>query len=211
MNTIKKGIFVIGIIATGALLSGYITRTSTSFKKEVKEEMVSKTNKMINMFVTHGHCSTPFAGVVDNLDVNIPVRSDMGNPLEDISISFEVDPNSFKACRGDKVELTSRIKTPGVFIGNNDEKIIFKSTNVYTMGIDWYQINGKMTVKGIEREVKFFATGIRNTYDVMTNSLVLQGQVNLFDWGIDYDKLVNGRSEEISTKWLYLNMKIDLC
>ena len=211
MNTIKKSILLGAVLLTVILISGYTKSTSTDIPKEKNEVMETIENKTINMFVTHGHCSTPFSGVVEDLKVDIPARLDAGNPLENMSVSFEVNPNSFAVCRKDAAELTKRIKTKGVFIGDNNEKIIFRTTNVYVMGVDWYQINGKMSIKGVEREVKFFATGIRNSYDSMSSELVLQGQVNLLDWGIDYDKLVNGQSSDISTKWLYLNMKINLC
>ncbi|WP_167455891.1 YceI family protein [Tenacibaculum singaporense] len=212
MKTIKNRILLVGALLTIVLVSGFTKSTSTAITKEEKKEVTETVkNQTINMFVTHGHCSTPFGGIVDDLKVEIPVRMDAGNPLENMRISFEVDPNSFKACRGDVADLTERVKTKGVFISDNNDKITFKTTNVYVMGLDWYQINGKMSIKGVEKEVKFFATGIRNPKDVMANSLVLQGQVNLFDWGIDYDKLVNGVSLDVPTKWLYLNMQIDLC
>ncbi|WP_428741461.1 YceI family protein [Tenacibaculum sp.] len=210
MNIIKKSILLGVVLLIVVLISGYATKTSVPTIKEKAETVKTVENKTINMFVTHGHCSTPFGGIVDDLKVDIPVRIDSGNPLENMRISFEVDPNSFKACRGDKADLTKRVKTKGVFISNNNEKIRFRTTNVFVMGLDWYQINGVMSIKGVEREMKFFATGIRNPKDVMANSLVLQGQVNLFDWGIDYDKLVNGKSLDVPTKWLYLNMKIEL-
>ena len=77
------------------------------------------------------------------------------------------------------------------------------------LGIDWYQINGKMSIKGVESDVKLFATGIRNLNETTTTSLVLEGQMNLFDWGIDYDMIVNGKSEKITTKWMHLNLKIN--
>ena len=212
MNALKKGLLLGVALVLVVLVSGYATKSTTKViekKKGVKVEEVA--NKTINMFVTHGHCSTPFGGIVEDLKVEIPVRVAERNPLEHMNISFNVDPNSFKACRGDEADLTARVKTKGVFISDNNDKITFKTTSVYVMGVDWYQINGKMSIKGIEKEVKFFATGIRNPYDIMTNSLVLQGQVNLLDWGIDYDKLVNGQSSDVPTKWLYLNMKINLC
>jgi polyisoprenoid-binding protein YceI len=182
---------------------------STSIDKENKAFLAleNEHNQTINLFVTHGHCSTPFAGIVDDLKVSVPRRGDLGNPLENMKISFEVNPNSFNVCRG--ADLTKRIKTPGLFIGENNEKITFRSTHVYTMGLDWYQVNGKMSIKGIEKEVKLFVTGIRDPKETMTSSLVLEGQMNLFDWGIDYDKIVNGRSEDISTKWMHINMKIE--
>ncbi len=210
MNSIKKSLLLGVLLLTVVFISGYATKTSVPTIKEKTEVEKTEKNQTINMFVTHGHCSTPFGGIVDDLKVDIPVRMDAGNPLENMRISFEVDPNSFKACRGDVADLTERVKTKGVFISDNNEKIRFKTTNVYVMGVDWYQINGVMSIKGVEREVKFFATGIRNSYKSMSSELVLQGQVNLLDWGIDYDKLVNGQSSDVPTKWLYLNMKIDL-
>jgi polyisoprenoid-binding protein YceI len=210
MKTIKNRILLVGALLTIVLISGFAKGASTVTTNETKEVTEVVENKTINMFVTHGHCSTPFGGIVDDLKVEIPVRMDAGNPLENMRISFEVDPNSFRACRGDVVDLTKRVKTKGVFISDNNEKIRFKTTNVYVMGVDWYQINGVMSIKGVEREVKFFATGIRDSYKSMSSELVLQGQVNLLDWGIDYDKLVNGQSLDVPTKWLYLNMKIEL-
>ena len=178
-------------------------------KKESTFLPNKKQDQTVNLFVTHGHCSTPFGGIVDDLKVDVPMRVDKGNPLEDMAISFEIDPHTFHVCAGE--ELTAKIKTPGLFIGENNEKITFRSTNVYTMGIDWYQVNGKMSIKGIEKDVKFFVTGIRDPKQSMSSSLVLEGQMNLLDWGIDYDKIVNGKSDPIPTKWMYINMIIDLC
>ena len=45
----------------------------------------------------------------------------------------------------------------------------------------------------------------------MPSILVLEGKMNLLDWGIDYDKIVNGKSDSVPTKWMYINMKIDMC
>ena len=188
--------------------SGYSRSTTTIQNNENVTGLENKQNQTINLFVTHGHCSTPFAGIVNDLKVTLQPRTDLGNPLEDLKISFEVDPNSFNVCAGD--DLTSRIKTPGLFIGKNNEKITFRTTDVYTMGLDWYQINGKMSIKGIEKDVKLFATGIRDPKDTMSSLLVLEGQMNLFDWGIDYDKIVNGKSDSVPTKLMHINMKIKI-
>ena len=50
-------------------------------------------DQAINLFVTHGHCSTPFGGMVNRLQVTTRVRDDLGNPLEAMEILFEIDPN----------------------------------------------------------------------------------------------------------------------
>ena len=208
MKNIKKIVLSIAVLAIMIVASSYTKNTSGLEKKEAFIVLENKENQTINLFVTHGHCSTPFAGIVDNLNVNIPIREEQRNPLENMKISFEVNPNSFNVCAGD--DLTARIKTPGLFIGENNEKITFRSTEVYTMGLDWYQVNGKMSIKGVEKDVKFFVTGIRDLKDTKTSSLVLEGQMNLLDWGIDYDKIVNGTSDAVPTKWMHINMKVKI-
>lgn len=208
MNRIK--FIILSLTAVSALVAvSAFTNNTPSYQKS--EELIVPQNaqtQTINMFVSHGHCSLPFAGIVENLKVITTKREDLGNPLEGMKISFEVDPNSFNVCAGE--ELTSRIKTPGLFIGEHDEKIIFRSTKVYTMGVDWYQVNGHLSIKGVENDVTFFVTGIRNPEDSNPSALVLEGQLNLFDWGIDYDKIVNGTSDVVPTKWMHLNMKINM-
>jgi polyisoprenoid-binding protein YceI len=207
MKNIKYIILSLTVLAIIIVASGFVKNSSDLNKSVVQSTINDITKQSINLFVTHGHCSTPFSGVVDDLKIEIPYRPDLGNPLENLKISFDIDPNSFIVCRGD--DLTARIKTPGLFIGELNEKITFRSTSIYTMGLDWYQINGKMSIKGVESDVKLFATGIRNPNETNTTSLIIEGQMNLFDWGIDYDMIVNGKSENISTKWMHLNMKID--
>lgn len=206
MKKIKSILLSLVVLVIISITSAYTKGTPVSQKNEDLLKHEGKQNQTINLFVTHGHCSTPFGGIVDDLKVSVTKRVDLGNPLEDMKISFEIDPNSFNVCSGE--DLTARIKTPGLFIGENNEKITFISTEIYTMGIDWYQINGKMSIKGVEKDVKLFATGIRDSKDSMTNLLVIQGRLNLFDWGIDYDKIVNGRSDTVPTKWMYINMKV---
>ena len=208
MKIFKYAIIPFVLLVAIFVLSGYGKSSSEFKEKEFSDLLKNEQKQTVNLFVTHGHCSTPFVGIVDNLNLHIPLRTDLGNPLENMELSFEISPDSFNVCAGD--DLTSRIKTPGLFINNNGDKIIFKSTQVYTMGIDWYQVNGKMSIKGVENDVKFFITGIRDPKNVKSDSLVLQGQLNLFDWGIDYDKIVNGKSNPVPTKWMHLNMKIEM-
>jgi polyisoprenoid-binding protein YceI len=208
MKKIKKSVLPLLILTIIIVASGYTNSTPDSQVNKAVQVLESKQNQMINMFVTHGHCSTPFTGVVHNLKVNAPIREDLGNPLEDMDISFEVDPTTFRVCSGD--EATARIKTPGLFIGEHNEKIIFKSTEMYTMGLNWYQVNGTLSIKGIEKKVKLFVTGIRDPKDTMASALVIEGQMNLLDWGIDYDKIVNGTSDAVPTKWMHINMKVEM-
>lgn len=210
-NILSLALFVIILITYGYSKSNIAISENElpkEFPLKAQQELPSKISQTINMFVTHGHCSTPFAGNVYNLEVDVPKKEGLENPLKQLKISFEIDPNSFKVSKGD--DLTKRIKTPGLFIGMNNETIKFRSTNVYIMGLDWYQVNGILTIKGVEQEVKLFATGIKESEGTMASSLVLQGQMNLLDWGIDYDLIVNGKSDSNPTKWMYINMKVNM-
>jgi polyisoprenoid-binding protein YceI len=208
MKKNKTIVFPVIVFVLMIVVSGFTVSNLAISNNKGVEALENEPKQTINLFVTHGHCSTPFAGIVDDLKVVAPVRNDLGNPLEDMKISFNINPNSFNACAGD--ELTARIKTPGLFIGVNDERITFRTTAVYTMGMDWYQVNGHMSIKGIEKEVTLFATGIRAPNATRTTLLVLEGRMNLLDWGIDYDKIVSGKSDNVPTKWMYINMKIDM-
>ena len=208
MKKVKNiGLALVVLVITVAA-SGYTISKSNNEEMGVLPVLKTEQKQTINMFVTHGHCSTPFAGNVDNLNLTFAKREDKGNPIEGMKMSFEVDPNSFNVCSGE--ELTARIKTPGLFINEKNENFIFKSTNVYTMGLNWYQVNGKMSIKGVEKNVKFFVTGIRDRNASMASTLVLEGQIDLLDWGIDYDKIVSGKSDPHPTKWLHINMTIDI-
>ena len=209
MMTYTKTLYSIVLLML-IVVSSCKENDAISHNKELSVPKTKKSDKyqIINLFVTHGHCSTPFSGKLSKLKFNAPSRVDQGNPLENLTLSFEIDPNSFNVCAND--DLTMAIKTPGLFISDENENITFESSNIYTMGIDWYQINGKMTIKGVENDVKFFASGIRDSNKSNSDILSIEGQVNLLDWGIDYDKIVNGESDPVPTKWMHLNLKIEL-
>jgi len=204
MKTIKIITVSITILITITIVSSFTFCSATNKKHNAKLEE----KKMMNMFVSHGHCVTPFTGEITNFTLDLSPQKDMGNPIEDMKLSFEINPNTFVVCAGD--ELTKRIKTPGLFINKANDNITFKTTQTYTMGIDWYQLNGTLSIKGVEHSVQFYISGIREANETWPSTLVLEGQINLKDWGIDYDKIVNNKSDQINTKWMHFNMKIPM-
>lgn len=201
--------FTIGALALATTMVAFTVNVLSSKNPNLISAKAEK--QTINMFVTHGHCSTPFGATVSDLKITAPLPEDAGNPLEHMQVSFAIDPHTFRACHGD--EFTQGLQTPGLFVDDENQKLVFKSTQVYTMGVDWYQVNGYLSIKGVERDVKFFVTGIRNPEEQMPKTLILEGRLNLLDWGIDYDKIVNGDSQSAlinPTKWMHLNMRVDL-
>ena len=203
---------IIGSLSIGAVIlaiSAFSSNTESSEKNVRCSAKSEQANQLINLFVTHGHCSLPFRGNVQNLHISTSVETDEDTPFQNMEIAFEIDPSSFDAWRTH--EYTERLRNPGLFTtGKKGETIAFHSTNVINMGKDWYQVNGKLSIKGVESDVKFFATRIHPSDEATYGSLIIEGQMDLYDWGIDYDKIVNGRTSEHPTKWMHLNMKVDL-
>ena len=200
MKTFK--ILTVSIISLVSLTLIY------SFQSKTVQPLTTESNQSINLFVSHGHCVLPFTGKITNLQLDLPQRNDQGNPMEGMNISFNINPNTFNVCSDDK--LTNRVKTPGLFISKNQDDITFRSKDVYTMGLDWYQVNGILSIKGVEHKMKFLVTGIRKPEEQMANTLIFEGQVNLEDWDIDYDLIVNGKSNSSRTKWMHLNMQLEI-
>jgi len=208
MKNIKAITLTILIVATLTLITGFTYCSTPNDSIDTPLEVRKVEPQTMNMFVSHGHCVTPFTGKVNNLTIDLSPQKGLGNPLENMKLFFDIDPNTFFVCAED--DLTKRIKTPGLFIDKNNDKIIFKTTQLYTVGIDWYQLNGTLSIKGIEHEVQFYISGIRNGKENWPSALVLEGQINLNDWGIDYDKIVNNESKDETNKWMHFNMKIPM-
>jgi hypothetical protein len=208
MKTVKIIVLPLLVAGTLALASAFTKDSSPCQGTDPSTALINKQDQTINLYVSHGHCSTPYGGDVDNLLISAPKRTDLGNRLENMQVSFEIRPTTFKQCAAN--ELTENHKSAAIFLGENDEKITFKSTSVQTIGIDWHEINGKMLIKGVEKEVKLKASGVRESNDLMPSALVIESCVNLLDWGIDYDKIVKGKLSDRSTQWMHFNMTIKM-
>lgn len=206
MKNSKILILTLSILTTLFVLSGF--KNHTQINTIIENKIPPHQTQTINMFVTHGHCSTPFSGVVNNLKLDLSPRSDLGHPISNMKLSFEIDPNTFVVCANNN--LTKSIRTPGLFMTEKNEKITFRTKNSYKMGVDWYQLNGLLSIKGVYKNVTFFLTGIRKPKENWPTSLVLEGQINLFDWEIDYDNIVNGQSYHSTTKRMHFNMRVKI-
>ena len=177
-----------------------------TFKTNYVQWTPPKRNQNMNLFVTHGHCSSPFSGQVENFDLQLTQRYDQGNPMEGAKVQFDINPATFTVC-ADR-NYADKLQASGLFWTDNAEKITFKSTEIYTTGMDWYQINGNLTIKGVERKMKFFVSGIRAPQQQMATQLIFEGQINLMDYGIDYDQIVYGKTMDQPTQWMHFNMQV---
>lgn len=196
------------VLAVFAGVTAFTKSKETTSAKEPNKVLLIKNNQPINLFVSHGHCNTPYGGVVDNLLITAPKPTDNGNPLENMQVSFEIRSKSFKQCVSDK--SSQNHQSAAVFLGEGNNQITFKSTSVKTIGLDWYEINGKMSIKGVSKDVTLNASGVRKGVSLMPSALVIESGVNLLDWGIDYDKIVKGKSSDRTYQWMQFNMTINM-
>ena len=82
MKKIKNIVLSLVVLVMMIVVSGYAKSTTVFQKNKAVLVLENKQNQTVNLFVTHGHCSTPFGGIVDDLIVSVPTRDDLGNPLE---------------------------------------------------------------------------------------------------------------------------------
>ncbi len=228
---VGAAVLLTAVLVTSSFRSGLSSNedapcepTTTAPAKE------NKRYQTISLAVSHGHCTLPFEATLENFKVDIPSKQvDYGNitidpktgkvrtntenpsndPLKQMKVSFDIDPNSFNTFVGE--EYTQRLRKDGLFKSEKDQKIKFTTTDVFALGKDWYQLRGKLSIKGVEQDVWFWATPIYQSGKDFITSMVIEGQVNLFDFGIDYDKITTGKSDNVPSKWMYINLNFDFC
>lgn len=184
------------LIAISTLTVTTAIQTSSFVKSEKDDRQV------INLLISNNEKHYPFSGKIESLSVDLgEKRKDGGNPMENFKMSFELDPNNFIACADD--ELTLKARKLGEIEGESNNTFKFTSTKISTIGIDWYQLEGLFSIQGVEKKVVFSITGLRNPSESESKKLVVEGKVNLSDWGVDFED--NDMEEYFS-----LNMIIEM-
>ena len=215
---------VIAIVAVTVISSGFIAYNNDGTEAPTKcGEPVAKVrpvNQVINFAISHGHCVLPFQGKMDQLEVKFPQK-----PLEivngsifpqimeadvmkNLALSFTVNANSLNAEVG--VTYTERVQSEAIFNGVNNEKISFTSREVYYLGENWYTVHGLLSIKGVSKEVYLRATPVYLKGTNIINNIIIEGDINLFDFGIDYDNNP-GHASSKTNKTMYLNFNYQLC
>jgi polyisoprenoid-binding protein YceI len=96
-------------------------------------------------------------------------------------IKVDIDVNSIYT---DTQRLTNHLKTPDFFDSQKYPKATFESTKIEKAG-DNYIIHGKLTMRGVTKELHFPASIQATNHGV---SLESQFQINRHDWRISYGK-----------------------
>lgn len=152
-----------------------------------------------NFSVSHGHCQTPFDASFSNVKILYQPN------MKGLQIDFDVNAQSIVAVGNPKSEFTESMKGKDRFDAKHYPVMRFLSDGVYNLGKDWFQLNGKLTIK--DKTVQTFFH-VRPVYDQMGNNrvlrkFVLDGEVQLKDFGIS-GSMVDG--DDVPGRTMYMNL-----
>lgn len=133
----------------------------------------------LNLAISHGHCNMTLYGAIEELDLNI-----QKDDLFQTSVDFKVNTNTLLVNNDADGGMTESIQKEEIFDGNGEQYIEFTTKDVFQLGENWLQLRGEMSVKGVSTDVKLRATPIYEQGNI--TKLVIEGQVNLYDFGIEY-------------------------
>jgi polyisoprenoid-binding protein YceI len=152
---------------------------------------IQSEKKYVSFAISHGHCNLGFTGVLANSSVNYE-----NNDLSKLKVNFAVNTKTL-CVGGDDInqELTASIQSAEMFDGSGSQLISFKTEDVFVLGENWYQLRGKMTIKGIEKTVRLRATPHLNGSSLV--NLVIDGTIDLNEFEIESDTMGGEEAEHI--------------
>ena len=154
----------------------------------------------VNLAISHGHCNLNFYGKTG--DLNLYFNED---DQEDFKVSFSVNTTSLNVY-GDNDDLTLGLRTEKMFDASGNNTIEFRTEDIFVLGEDWFQMRGKMIIKGVEKSVRLMATPAPKS--VEGHTWILEEKVNLDDFGIHSDLPEHAPNSEMGEHMMFLNMKV---
>jgi len=129
--------------------------------------------------------------------------------LEGLGIDFEVDNRTIVAGGIPSEKLTSQMKNAANFDIRNHPTMGFISEDTYYLGKEWYQLNGKLTIKGVSRPASFHARpiyGQEGGKRVLRN-FVLDGEIDLRDYEITGSMVEDA---DVKARIMYMNLVVEV-
>lgn len=151
---------------------------------------------------SHGHCNLTASAFLNSVVINT-AKDD----FSDVTIDFEIDMKTVVSFN----EWTDHLRSSNVFNVQETPLISFECRDNFKLGNGWFQIRGDLTINGVTRAVRFMLTPERITDSKsgkMLNRFIINGDVNLFDYEIEYSDLA-GNPEFVREKIMFLNIVLD--
>jgi polyisoprenoid-binding protein YceI len=129
-------------------------------------------------------------GTFEDFDVKITTKD---ATFHHASVECTVDVASIKTNIKDRDD---HLKSADFFDVENHPKMTFKSTSVYRLSGDVYQIEGDLTIRGVSRPVTLEATyngSDQDQYGQTKYGFEISGKINRKDWDLNFN-VVGGQS-----------------
>ena len=110
-----------------------------------------------------------------------------GDSFENATIDFSADVNSVDT---NNAERDGHLKSADFFDADNNPKLIFKSTSFKKVDDHNYDLAGNLSVKGIEKAVRFpveFSGLMTDPWGNTKVGLNIYGKINRKDWGLSWN------------------------
>jgi polyisoprenoid-binding protein YceI len=142
--------------------------------------VLDPTHTKINFKVKH-LMITNITGTFREFEAEVATNED---DFSTAQINFSLNTASIDTEVADR---DGHLKSPDFFDVENFPKITFKSTGVKDLGDDTYDVEGLLTIKGIEKQVKLnaeFAGVVKDPWGNEKAGFTLSGKINRKDWGL---------------------------
>lgn len=111
----------------------------------------------------------------------------IGNDLSTASIRASIDAASISTNEGDR---DNHLRSADFFDVENHPELTFEGTSFVKLDDDNYALKGKLTIKGISKEVAFeveFGGIGKDPWGNEKAGFSLQGKINRKDWGLNWN------------------------
>jgi len=183
VNLIVSTIFI-------TLINGLIAQQSTP--------LIYNPDASVAQFaISHGHCSLGASAVVNHFKV-----TNLKDDFSDILINFSIDMNSLKSF---DQKTTDNLKSDAIFNTDKNPYMVFQCLDNFKLGEGWFHLRGNFTINGITKYVRLMLnpenSEIKN--GKRKDQYFISGDVNLFDYGIDYSDECSGN------KTMFINIHLE--
>jgi polyisoprenoid-binding protein YceI len=150
----------------------------------------------INFKVKHLVVST-VRGHFDKFDATIETSKE---DFSDAKIRFEADVNSINT---NNEQRDTHLKSADFFDAENHPKMTFESTSVKKLSDNEMQVNGKLTLRGVTKEVTLnvIYNGVVSGFsDVKVAGFEVSTKLNRFDYGLQWNALTEAGGVVVSNE-----------
>ncbi len=127
---------------------------------------------------------TNVSGRFDHYEATVTTEDES---FENAQLTFSAEVSSINTNNTDR---DNHLKSADFFDAENNPSLTFKSTGFTKIDEDHYELDGNLTIKGIEKAVKFpveFSGIMTDPWGNTKVGLNVLGKINRKDWGLNWN------------------------